>query len=64
MQVGSIKEQFKDRVREMCGDVDFEPHEKHTQPQPGAAGAGGEYGEGMYGADYGGDQFDDALGFD
>jgi DNA-directed RNA polymerase II subunit RPB11 len=63
-EIRSIKEQFQDRVREVCGDVDFEPHEGHQQPAGMALDSTNEFGEGMYGAAYGEDQMDAALAFD
>jgi DNA-directed RNA polymerase II subunit RPB11 len=68
-EIKSMREQFQDRVVEMCGQADFAPHEKFVQQapvvdfnmdQPG----GQDYGQSMYGAPYGIDQSGGELAFE
>ena len=55
-EIKSIKEQFQDRVREQCQDVDFEPHQNYEQPLPGEAAGFNRFGDAY--------DVEDEMGFD
>lgn len=54
-EIKSIKEQFQERVVEMCGHADFAPHEKYAQQDASAYASqqpAGDYGDDLFGMPY------------